>query len=364
MKIALVSLARRGGMVHFQAELANSLVRITPTVAITSSAASPTYFSPELPRLTVDTGQGRLTSLTIAMNPMSWYGMLRQLRASAADLVHVVGAHEWNPIVAVMSKALGKPLVYTMHDPEPHRGTSLAMRISNRFTARAADAIVVLTRRGKRQLVSQGYPEQNIYHIPLGAFSFLTQWRRKQLRAEKMLLFFGRLESYKGLDVLLEAFAQVRHLLPNWKLVIAGSGDLPAWRTLDDHSRIEFVNRFLTDEEVAGLMQRARLVVLPYTEATQSGVIVVAYAFGRPVIATNVGGLNEMVIDGKTGVLVPPDNAAALARAIHRLASDAPRLAEMGRNALALSRLRWSWARIARLHMAMYSKILARHRTA
>jgi starch synthase len=360
MKIALVSLARRGGMVHFQAELANSLVRITPTVAITSSAASATYFSRKVLRLTLDTGRGRLTSLAKAMNPVSWYGVQRRLRASTADLVHVVGAHEWNPIVAVLSKALGKPLVYTMHDPEPHRGTALSLRLSNRFTASMADAVVVLTRRGRQQLASQGYPDQKIYYIPHGAYTLFRQWRRKGIRAEKMILFFGRLEAYKGLDVLLQAFAQVRHDLRDWKLVIAGSGDLPARRTVENDARIELVNRFLTDEEVADLMQRTRLVVLPYTEATQSGVIAAACAFGRPVIASDVGGLNEMVVQGKTGLLIPPNDVPALARAIHDLASDAPRLAEMGRNASTLSRKRWSWARIAQQHVAMYSDVLAR----
>jgi glycosyltransferase involved in cell wall biosynthesis len=235
------------------------------------------------------------------------------------------------------------------------------MRVSNAFTARSADAIVVLTALAKAQLMSQGFRDQEIYHIPHGAYSFLTKWDRKQIPAEKLLLFFGRLEAYKGVDVLLEAFAQVRQQLPGWKLVIAGSGELPAGTIPRDHSRIEWVRKFLTDEELAVLLQRCRVVVLPYREATQSGVIAAAYAFGRPVIASDVGGLSEMVMDGKTGLLVPPDDAAALAGAIHRLATDSTLLAAMGRSALRMSRTWWSWSSVARQHMVMYSTVLATH---
>lgn len=360
MKIALISLARRGGIVHFHAELANSLIRITQTVAITAAAAPAKYYSPRVPRITLDAGRGGFDTLLTALNPVSWSRILRQLRGSEADLMHVTGVHELNPMVGVMIKALRIPLVYTMHDPHVHRGTSIALRTSNWLMPRLADAVVVLTNHGKRQLLAQGFPAQKIFLIPHGMYSFFTKWSQPGIKPEKMVLFFGRLEAYKGLDILLRAFARLRERLPDWRLTIAGNGRLPPGLKQSPHLGIDIVNKFLTDQEVARLMQRARLVVLPYTEATQSGVIAAAYAFGRPVVTTDVGGLHEMVREGKTGLLIPPNDADALVEAIYRLASDSRRLSQMGRNARTLSHREWNWPRITRLHKAMYSKVLVR----
>jgi starch synthase len=356
-----MSLARRGGMVHFQAELANAMLAIMPTVVISAAAAPASLISRAVPRISLGTGANAWSSLARAANPWTWYRLVRALRASKPDLIHIVGAHEWNPIVAVLVRLLDIPLVYTMHDHMSHAGTPVMMRVSNWITPRLALAIVVLTRRGRDALVSKGFPLQKIYCIPHGIYTIFTRWRRANVKSEKVLLYFGRLEPYKGLDVLLGAFARVRRALPGWTLVIAGSGDLPAALTDMDLSGIEIQNRYVADEEVAGLMQRARVVVVPYTEATQSGVIATAYAFGRPVIATAVGGLDEMVVPGKTGVLIPANDVRALAHAIKNLASDPARLTKMGREALAVSRKQWGWASIAQEHARMYAQVLGRH---
>jgi glycosyltransferase involved in cell wall biosynthesis len=350
-------------MVHFQAELANALIAIVPTVVVCSAAAPASLICATIPRITLATGSNRSSSLARAASPLTWYRLVRALRAAKVDVIHVVGVHEWNSIVAVLTKILGATLVYTMHDPEAHRGTSLLMRVSNWISPRLADAIVVLTRTGRDELVANGFPAPKIYHIPHGAYSFFARWRRARIRRGKVVLYFGRVEPYKGLDVLLEAFRRVHKALPDWKLVIAGSGDLPASLTQADLAGIEILNRYVPDQEVAGLMQRARMVVLPYTEATQSGVIATAYAFGRPVIATDVGGLNEMVIPGKTGLLIPTNDAGALAHAFRKLARDPGRMRRMGKYALDLSRKEWSWASIAQEHARMYSRVLARHKS-
>jgi glycosyltransferase involved in cell wall biosynthesis len=107
-------------------------------------------------------------------------------------------------------------------------------------------------------------------------------------------------------------------------------------------------------------MQRAGLVVVPYLEATQSAVIATAYAFARPVIASDVGGLREMVIQGKTGLLVPPNDSSALAKAIETLARDGRRLSRMGRHARALAEKTWAWDKIAAQHISLYRGVLSR----
>jgi glycosyltransferase involved in cell wall biosynthesis len=230
------------------------------------------------------------------------------------------------------------------------------------MSVRLADALVVLTSFGQAQLIAQRLPAHKIFHIPYGISNYFTTGPQRKVRPEKRILYFGRIEPYKGLDVLLDAYGRLRKFLPDWSLTIAGVGALPVRLLRGQGPGIRIINRYVRDLEVARLMQRARFVVVPYLEATQSAVIATAFGFGRPVIATDVGGLKEMVIHGKNGLLVPPHDAEALADAIRSLATSPGRLLRMGRNAYALGQKKWGWDRIARKHLRMYAKVTSRRR--
>ena len=135
---------------------------------------------------------------------------------------------------------------------------------------------------------------------------------------ENLILFFGRIWEYKGLEYLIRAEPTVTSKVPQAKIVIAGRGeDFDRYRRLMVHPENFIVyNEYVSDEKRADLFRRASVVVLPYTEASQSGVIPIAYHFGKPVVATDVGGLPDMVEHGRTGLLVPPRDANALAEAL------------------------------------------------
>lgn len=361
MRIALISLARRGGMVHFHAELANALHKILPeTIAITSLSASSSYYSPEILKLNVNTGRGAVGTLLNAVNPFLLYRLYKLLQRCQADIFHIVASHEWNPLLAQFFRILGKPMVFTLHDPEHHLGAPFYTRISDGILIKKSNAIIVLSKLGKAQLLSKGVMQEKIFHIPHGMYSFFTQWHKEKVQQEKILLFFGRIEPYKGLGLLLKAFTKVAGDLPDWKLVIAGNGDLTPYSSDLQHPQIEVINKYIPDEEVTGLMERSRIVVLPYIEATQSGVIPIAYAFARPVIATDVGSLKEMVIHGSTGLLIPPGNLSELAQAIKTLATDDLLCSQMGHFAFEWSRSEWSWERIAQRHIEVYLKAIER----
>ena len=206
-----------------------------------------------------------------------------------------------------------------------------------------------------------GFPADRVFYVPIAAYSHFSKMHRPEARPEKAILFFGRIEPYKGLDLLLKAMSEVFLEFPDWKLILAGAGDLSRYRSYLNSSQIEVINRYISDEDVAGLMLRSRFVVLPYTEATQSGVVPIAYAFGRPVIATNVGSLSEMVLDGKTGLIVSPADPVALASAIKRLTLDQELCEEMGRTAYKMSREDWSPGGNARAHLEVYSIVGRRY---
>jgi glycosyltransferase involved in cell wall biosynthesis len=280
------------------------------------------------------------------------------LRKSNADVFHIVASHEWNPLLAFFIKLMQKPFVFTIHDPEHHLGTPFYMKISDAITALMADLIIVLSRLGREQLIKKGHAPNMIRQIPIGVYSFFSRHALAPVAQEKMILFFGRIEPYKGLNILLKAFRQVSDSLSGWKLVIAGNGDMSEYASLANHAQVEVINRYVGDEEVLDLMQRARFVILPYTEATQSGVIPIAYAFARAVIATDVGSLSETVQNGGTGLLIQPNDVDKLAQAILTLTGDAALCRRMGQAAYEFANTELAWEKIAKTYIAVYSEVL------
>ena len=360
MKVVLVSLARRGGMVHFVAELGNALASACTTVVVISSSAPATYFSRKLSRMVVDTGRNPVGVLAQTLNPFMWYDLLRRLAGLDGDVIHIVGVHPWNAAVAVLCKLLGRPVVYTVHDPDAHPGAPMMIRVGDWMTTKMADHIVALTRHGRAQLLSKGYSRTAISVIPHPMYTLFRRWRPRATKIGRSILCLGRIEAYKGIDVLVHAFLSIRRGLVGWKLIVAGSGHLPRSTTAVEDASIKVVNRYISDKEVAGLMQHAAIVALPYTSATQSGVLALAQAFGRAVVASAVGGLREMIIPGKTGILVPPDDVGALAYALESLARDPRRLTRMGRSIAAHGKAAFDPRDIAKAHIRMYVQILGR----
>ncbi len=359
MRIALISLARRGGMVHYQQELAKSLATLTPIVVVCADGVSASYFPKSVRRCVIDVGRGPWTSFLKACNPLTWYRILRLLRGLNADIFHIIAPHEWNPIIAYAARIVRKPLIYTVHDPIPHQGAPVRMRISNALLLRLADVLVVLTRHGYTQLTTSGVKADRLFLIPMMAHSAFVRRTGASKRRKKTFLFFGRIEPYKGLKVLITAFQRIRRDLKDWELVIAGNGPLPVDAIPAEVTGIRVIRGYVPDRTVARIMRAASVVVLPYLDATQSGVIAIAVALGKPVIATRVGGLPEMVLHGKTGLVVAPDDVAALARAMSALARSPSRLRRMGRRALSLARSRWSPQAISKQHMALYSTVMS-----
>jgi glycosyltransferase involved in cell wall biosynthesis len=178
------------------------------------------------------------------------------------------------------------------------------------------------------ELARRGVEPANIDVIRLGAFTYGTgesSAAPATVETEPILpalLFFGRITAYKGLEVLLQAFKQVseKH---SATLLIAGDGDLRPYRQwIEGDENIQVINRWIADVEVASVFQRANLVVLPYTSASQSGVIPIAASFRLPVIATRTGGIPEQIQDGLSGLLVEPGSVEKLSAAIERLLVD------------------------------------------
>jgi glycosyltransferase involved in cell wall biosynthesis len=288
--------------------------------------------------------------------------MLRYRRvAEAADLVHYM----WVPIPAVDRRLLPpkRPRLYTMHWRLPGAGTRIA-RTLTRLLAEM-DAVVVHSAHGAGRLQADfGVPAEKLRVIPHGAFDYLTRQEDEvPLPAElrevtgPVIMAFGLVRPYKGTDVLLEAFQHVNGA----ELWVVGMPRMPMEELRELARRapgtVRFVDRFVTDPEIPAFMRRADLVVLPYRNIEQSGVLYTALAFGRPLVLSAVGGFPEVAEQGAAR-LVPPGDPAALAEALSELLADRSArdaLADAATKAAATS---YSWERIGEATVALYRDLL------
>jgi len=215
-------------------------------------------------------------------------------------------------------RKLRKPFLVSVHDPEPHPGTivGMIMRRIGELTWREASHIHIFSEYFVPLMRRFGIETQRLFVIPLCTdVTIFTQHAQPNIPREPLALFFGRLEAYKGIPILVEAAEKLRGQL---RFAIAGPGKLPPrlkWRIESQPDLFELHNRFLSEAEVAYLFQRASVCVLPYIQATQSSVPHIAAAFGVPVVATATGGLAAQVQEIE-GILVPPNDPEALIEGI------------------------------------------------
>jgi len=287
-----------------------------------------------------------------------------RLQALKPDLVHVTYWHIWGtPGLGVRAPF---PLVATVHDVHRHRGERGLWAVPPMFYRwqwRWANQVIVHASAARQQLLSQyGCWPENVHVIPIGSYDFYRGFADdEQIERPNTVLFFGRIWEYKGLDVLIEAEPLITQAVPDARIVIAGYGERldRYYQAMVNPDHFEVHNYRIPDEQVARFFQQASVVALPYVEASQSGVIPIAYAFGKPVVATRVGGLPDVVVDGQTGLLVPPSDARSLARAILALLKDPARRREMGQRACKFAETELSWQRIAQRTLEVYEMCFA-----
>lgn len=264
---------------------------------------------------------------------------------SSAPVFHIL----WNYKIALLDrtillvyyKLLGKELVFTAHNVNAGErdGTdSLLNRTSLRIQYRLVNHIFVHTEKMRDQLVQDfGVREEKVTVIPFGTYDVVPQTTltpaeaRERLglkKSERVILFFGRIVPYKGLDSLVDAFMRIASKDESYRLVIAGApmkeGE-EQWRQVQ--RRIEQSSarnqvlqhtRFIEDKEIETYFKGADVLALPYTQIFQSGVLFMSYSFGLPVVATDVGSFGDDVVAGVTGFVCRPGDPADLASALEK----------------------------------------------
>jgi len=302
--------------------------------------------------------------------------MLRyRRRARAADIVHF----QWLTVQPLDVHLLprGRPLVLTAHDVLPRQPRAGQLCAQRRLYDRV-DAVVVHSERGRRRLIEQaGVAPERVHVIAHGALrpTFVARehagepWgeetsgggsSRVRLPAELLttqrpvVLLPGLLRPYKGLDVLLRAWRGIEDA----ELWIVGMPRMNINALRDAApAGVRFVCRFVDDGELAGLLERASLVVLPYRDIDQSGVALTALSAGVPLILSDVGGFPELAATGAAR-LVPAGDAGALHDALGQLLSDPAARATMAARARTAAAGPYGWDAIAARTLELYRSLV------
>jgi glycosyltransferase involved in cell wall biosynthesis len=279
-------------------------------------------------------------------------------RARRADVVHF----QWLAVQALDGALLPRrrPLVLTAHDVIP-RDELAGRREAQRRLYGRVDAVVAHTEHSRRRLVEElGVAPERVHVIPHG---ILRPWEggppasfppELSGAAEgPVVLFFGLLRPYKGLDVLLEAWRGVSGA----ELWIVGMPRMGIEELRSSSSPgVRWLPRFVSDAEMHALMDRASLLVAPYREIEQSGVVFTALGAGLPVLLSDVGGFPELEAGGAAEI-VPSGDPDALRAALQSLISDPSRLAAMASCAARAGEGELSWAAIARRTLELYGEL-------
>jgi glycosyltransferase involved in cell wall biosynthesis len=341
--------------------LARHLQPLVPVFAVISTYLEnrDDWQTAGLPLLEVPTYRSLPQAVLSWLNQPRLLSLARRIRQRSPDVILFPVFHSWSPFLQFYLRKV--PAVVVVHDPSPHPG-DLDWILENISLQQAARCIL-LSESLKPALLQRGIPSQRIDVIPLGPLADPAP-RAGPARTSNppVILFFGRLTPYKGLEVLLQAYRQMVATHPA-RLLIAGEGSLEPYQTqLQGLPEVEIINRWIPEQEIGAIFARADLLALPYTSATQSGVLTIAAAHQLPVVATRTGGLSEQIRAGETGLLVAPGSVEQLRQALQQLLDHPQQAAVMGEALAQEFAVNRNWGKIASLFLESCRK--AAHGTA
>ncbi len=353
----------RGGIAHFLEKMYRDLhTRGHDVTAVTFTRQYPERLFPGKTQYETGVVADPVPAVRLldTVNPLSW---VRTARHVAALKPEAVVFKYWMPFfapafgtVARMLRRHGIPSFVVVDNAIPHERRPGDLALS-RYFLRGGAGLIVMSASVAADLgrLRVGAPVRQVAHPVYDIFGPAVPKAEARallgLPAEApVLLFFGFVRRYKGLHVLLEALPRIVERLPGMRLVVAGEfydDEAPYRALIERHGLAPHVDvhaDYIPDAAVASYFSAADLVVQPYVSATQSGVAQIAFQFEKPLVVTDVGGLAEVVPDGRAGLVVPPEDPAALARAVVRFFEEnlAPVLAEGVR----AEKQKYSWDRL------------------
>ena len=313
----------------------------------------------------------------VAEHALDLARLARQVGRGLPAVVHV----QWLVVPGVDAIALRRlrrvaPVIVTVHNTVPMHGERRA-RVQTAGWApalAAADWLIVHTDVSRAALIDRGLPEDRIAVVPHGLLPTERAGGRRTVSEDAdvvEVLLFGRLRPYKGADLLIDALAR---LTPRQKervrVRVVGEPLMPV-EPLRAHAekagvaaQIDWDLRFVPDEEIAQVFDGADIIVFPYREIDASGGLMKALTHGKAIVATDVGGFSDLLVDGVSAMVVPNGDAAAFARALGALVEDRALRDRLGSGATATAGAVPSWAEIAGMTVDVYRAARRHHRAA
>jgi glycosyltransferase involved in cell wall biosynthesis len=341
LKIAIIGpvFPFKGGIAHYTGLLAKELAKSHTVEVFSFSLQYPRFLYPGKKQKDYADDSFKIDGtkyLINSVNPFSWLRTGLAISRITPDLVILPW---WNPffgpafsVISILVKLLSRAKVmFLIHNVLPHERLPFDRLITS-FTLKRGNSHVVLSSENEADLLGiLQNPRYRKVLLPtnnaIKDVETTQEEARKRLslpQKAKIILFFGFVREYKGLMYLIEALPAIRERLSDTRLLVVGDffGDRQKYQRrieeLGVAAMVDIYDGYIPDREVAVYFSAADLVVLPYASATQSGIVQIAFGFGKPVVATSVGGLPEVVNDGRTGFVVPPRNTGALAESVVR----------------------------------------------
>lgn len=365
LKIALVGLTHpfRGGISHYTTLLCRALRARHDVRFYALYRQYPRLLFPGKTQIDGSDAAFEVPHLACidSVNPYTWVATAVRIARYGPDIIlyswwHPFFAPSFGTIAHLAKLFGGVPSCYLCHNALPHESTRID-RMLLRYAFSAGRVFITHSRQDLedvRTLRPGAIVRQNphpTYEVFAADQALPTDAAKAKLglQGKRVLLFFGFVREYKGLDVLLKS---MERLAPadGYHLLVVGEfyEDQEKYRgllaSLREREQITLVDRYVPNEEVPLYFSAADVVMVPYLSATQSGVIQIAYAFLKPVVATSVGGIPEVVAEGRTGYLVPPGDAHALADAVRRCFE--PANTDRFGEAIARENEKYSWERM------------------
>lgn len=282
-------------------------------------------------------------------NPMNCISMLNirnEINKFKPDLIHIHNhGHPWFSIIFPSLKKY--KILNTVHNITLNSGfdniyTKIMMKAGIFFS----DKYIVHGSKIKETFCKQNKIDKSLtFVVPHGNYSNYNRYNQNYKEKENTVLFFGNLKDYKGLKYLLQAIPLIKKEVSSLTVKIVYHGDdISKYdKYIGDKSSIKIEERFVPDHDLPKYFLESSIVIVPYLEASQSGIVALAYNFGRPVIASSVGSIPEVVRDGETGYLVPPKDSAAIAEKVVKLLNNPSLRSTMGEKAKIYSDTQMSW---------------------
>ena len=327
----------KGGISHYTGMMYRALSKKYQTYMVSYSFQYPKLlYKKEQRDYTNDSFRVEDTKYWIhTANPVNWIHAASKIKRLQADLVIIQWWHPYfAPCYWALTRMLGKKkIIFVCHNVFPHERFPLD-RMLTKMVLKRGNAFIVQSGKDAEdlQMILPGAKYEQAVHPTYNAFKFenMSKERARELlditEKEKVLLFFGFVREYKGLKYLIQALPRITERCEDVRLFVVGdfggAENREAYERLMEvngvRSHITICDGYIPDREIEKFFAACDLVVLPYVSATQSGIVQIAYGFEKPVVVTNVGGLPDVVEDGKTGYVVDPENPTALADAVVR----------------------------------------------